>query len=130
MQSALEDSSTVGLLSNANCMVASGNLQIEQPKISADRTAMTKSLHKGLIRMMKGSFVEEFCHCCSACGDHWLLILGFNELTDSIQMKFVPNLKIETFCDGNSASSHLASEYAHPMLAPVRSRHPLLLAAC
>ena len=37
--------STVSLLSSANFTVASGNLQIQQPKISAGRTVMTKSLH-------------------------------------------------------------------------------------
>jgi hypothetical protein len=58
------DTPTVGLLSNLN----SGNLQIEQPKISAGRTTMTKSLHKGLIRMMKG-------------GDLWLLNLGLDDWT-------------------------------------------------
>jgi hypothetical protein len=96
-QSYCSISSTVRLLSNANVTVASSNLRKEQPKISAGGRAKTKSLHKGLIQMMKGSFVERFCHCVTTGEDLWLLFSGFDDWTGSIQMKFVPNLKNRIF---------------------------------
>ena len=85
------------LRSNANVTVASSNLQKEQPKISVGGTALTKSLHKGLIQMMKGSFVERINHCVTTGEDLWLLFSGFDDWTGSIQMKFVPNLKNRNF---------------------------------